>query len=289
VVTVAERRHEGVGIYAWSRSSAWRSQRGMCSDPAVILLHPSLPKPKANVLISHNGHACISDFGQLAIAPNQSSDISSPIVGGTYRWMSPELLHPESFDLESHPTKQSDCYALGMVIYETLSGRAPFAPYHHFAVILKVLQGERPERPQGEEGVPFTDTIWGVLELCWKHQPSERIDANAVLLCLEGIPYPLRSPSGVDSDAETDPDDQPDAIASDPCMSSPLRLRLIVNNPCAIIGLPSARGGTGVSASPNIPPRAESPTIPPREGSSKEGLVHRLARNVRNTFKGITR
>ena len=38
---------------------------------------------------------------------------------GTDRWMSPELLVPEQFEIsDTRPTKQSDCYALGMVIYE---------------------------------------------------------------------------------------------------------------------------------------------------------------------------
>ena len=42
--------------------------------------------------------------------------------GGTRRWMSPELLDPERFGMPesegNRPTRQSDCYALGMVIYE---------------------------------------------------------------------------------------------------------------------------------------------------------------------------
>ena len=42
--------------------------------------------------------------------------------GGTRRWMSPELLDPERFGIpeseDNRPTRQSDCYALGMVIYE---------------------------------------------------------------------------------------------------------------------------------------------------------------------------
>jgi len=42
--------------------------------------------------------------------------------GGTRRWMSPELLYPEKFGMPesegNRPTRQSDCYALGMVIYE---------------------------------------------------------------------------------------------------------------------------------------------------------------------------
>ena len=49
--------------------------------------------------------------------------------GGTIGWMSPELLDPGRFNLtEGRRTKESDCYALGMVIYEVLSGQAPFAP-----------------------------------------------------------------------------------------------------------------------------------------------------------------
>ena len=42
--------------------------------------------------------------------------------GGTRRWMSPELLDPQRFKMPgregNRPTRQSDCYALGMVVYE---------------------------------------------------------------------------------------------------------------------------------------------------------------------------
>ena len=42
--------------------------------------------------------------------------------GGSTRWTSPELLDPERFGVPEsegdRPTTQSDCYALGMVIYE---------------------------------------------------------------------------------------------------------------------------------------------------------------------------
>jgi hypothetical protein len=87
---------------------------------------------------------------------------------------------------EYHPTKESDQYALGMVIYEVLSGQVPFAPYEYSTAVLKIAEGERPERPQGEEGRLFTDDIWDTLGLCWKHQPHDRISASAVLLRLEG-------------------------------------------------------------------------------------------------------
>ena len=38
--------------------------------------------------------------------------------GGTFCWMSPELLDPLRFSSNGMPTRESDCYALGMVIYE---------------------------------------------------------------------------------------------------------------------------------------------------------------------------
>lgn len=59
--------------------------------------------------------------------------------------MSPELIAPDKFGLESsHPTESSDCYALGMVVYETISGNLPFYKYTDLAVFVKVLGGERP-------------------------------------------------------------------------------------------------------------------------------------------------
>ena len=111
------------------------------------------------------------------------------VEGGTFRWMSPELLDPESFGLEeSRPTKESDCYALGMVIYEVLSGQVPFALKTSPVVIRMVLEGKRPERPQGGEGGRFTDAIWGLLELCWKPQASDRARVETVHRTLESCP-----------------------------------------------------------------------------------------------------
>ena len=49
-------------------------------------------------------------------------------AGGTPRWMSPELLDPERFGAsDDRPTKKSDCYALGMVVYEVRPNAFPFS------------------------------------------------------------------------------------------------------------------------------------------------------------------
>jgi len=191
--------------------------KGYVSEPCSYGPVCSLPVPKANILIDQGGHACLADFSLLTIVTDQSAIISSCPEGGTIPWMSPELLDPESFGMKkSYSTKESDCYALGMVIYEVLSGQKPYAPSKAFVIIPKVLGGERPARPQGEEGKLFTDAIWGVLEHCWKPQPSDRKSAKAVLPCLEGTPLPLQpSSSNVDRDLEADGDYQSDATSSD--------------------------------------------------------------------------
>jgi serine/threonine protein kinase len=108
---------------------------------------------KANILINKDRRACLADFGlstitgvttraagasqvslisddplmSFAAGASRTSLISNDTLmsftaGGTYRWMSPELLDPELFGIPQsegdRPTRQSDCYALGMVIYE---------------------------------------------------------------------------------------------------------------------------------------------------------------------------
>ena len=127
-------------------------------------------------------HARLADFGLLAII-SESAISSSFMQGGTVRWMGPELMDPE---VEVHrQTIYSDCYALGMVIYEVLSGHIPFYEYVDLVVVVKVGKGDRPGRPQGREGTWFTDDVWKVLERCWLPEPEDRPNIEDVLLCLE--------------------------------------------------------------------------------------------------------
>ena len=96
-------------------------------------------------------------------------------------------MSPELFDLgvqANRRTRYSDCYALGMVIYEVLSGHIPFHQHGNFIVPLRVSQGIRPERPGGPEGVLFKDDVWVVLERCWASQPNDRPSIEEVLKCL---------------------------------------------------------------------------------------------------------
>ena len=97
------------------------------------------------------------------------------------RWMGPELIAPEEFGLKTgHSTKSSDCYSLGMVIYETISGNVPFHEVPDVAVFMKVVKGERPCCKVG-----FPEDLQKMVEQCWESQPNMRPSVEEVLECLE--------------------------------------------------------------------------------------------------------
>lgn len=162
---------------------------------------------KPNILIDGTGHARLADFGMLTIARDATGVTASNTFeqGGTVRWMSPELFSPDQFNLkDGRPTKQSDCYALGMTIYEVLSGQVPFVGHGNPFVMVKVLKGERPVKPRDTEGRWFTDEIWNVLELCWKHSPGDRPRVEDVFYCLEEVSRSWLPPQMVDDPATVD-------------------------------------------------------------------------------------
>jgi len=168
-----------------------RTRKPQLCLPLTILIF------QLNILIDRTGRARLADFGLLTIVPDSSS-VTSRGQGGTTRWMSPELLDPEIQD--HRQTIYSDCYALGMVIYEVLSEKIPFYQFLNLVISWKVLKGDRPERPQGAEGAWFTDDVWEVLGRCWMSQPRDRPSVKDVLQCLEEVSRswtPLSAPPTV--------------------------------------------------------------------------------------------
>ena len=155
---------------------------------------------KANILIDGTGNARLADFGLLTIMSDPANLIPSTSYapGGTIRWMSPELIAADgSGSKKSHPTKSSDCYALGMVIYETIGGNIPFYEYADMVAPVRVLLGEIPSR-----GTMFSDDLWKLMELCWASVPEDRPDIRDVLQrlrVLSGLTGPP-TPEPVQSD-----------------------------------------------------------------------------------------
>jgi eukaryotic-like serine/threonine-protein kinase len=75
----------------------------------------------ANILLDTSGHVKLVDFG-IARAEGDSTEYKTeaPQLRGKFGYLAPELFTGEP------PTPQSDVYAAGVVLYETLTGDNPF-------------------------------------------------------------------------------------------------------------------------------------------------------------------
>ena len=80
------------------------------------LIHRDV-KPE-NMLVGRRNEVVLSDFGIAAIAHSTSSMTAQASIG-TIPYMAPE-------QIQEHPRPASDQYALGIVVYEWLSGELPF-------------------------------------------------------------------------------------------------------------------------------------------------------------------
>ena len=108
------------GPQAPGRAVAWLEQAGRALDAAHALgiVHRDI-KP-GNLLLDGNGVVHVADFG-IASAAGLDSLTSDGTVLGTAGYLSPEQA------AGGRATAASDCYALGVVAFELLTGTRPFA------------------------------------------------------------------------------------------------------------------------------------------------------------------
>ena len=111
-------RHPGGSILPLSLINTYISQIAEALDYAHAhhFIHRDI-KPE-NMLLSWNDEILLSDFGIAVVLLTSRTDATVDIVG-TAAYMSPEL-----FNRKALPA--SDQYALGVVVYEWLSGSCPF-------------------------------------------------------------------------------------------------------------------------------------------------------------------
>lgn len=126
----------------------------------------------ANVLMRDLAHPLLSDFG-IARLVDQTGLTSSGVMIGTPAYMAPEQGKGEQADA------RSDIYALGVMLYEMLTGRPPYEADTPYGVILKHIGDPLPSPRQSVPALP--DAIEKIVFKSLAKDPSDRYQQAGAL------------------------------------------------------------------------------------------------------------
>ena len=172
------------------------------------IVHRDL-KP-ANILFDEIGNAFISDFG-IAKFAQAATRITHTGIIGTPRYMSPEQARGEETD------GRSDLYTLGVILFEILSGKAPFEATTPLALAFKHATEPAPNILDINPDLP--QELGSVLKKVLQKEPVARYQncvefANAFLESLPAdtapnakliTPLPPRNPQKQETSAKEPP------------------------------------------------------------------------------------
>ncbi|MEQ9411101.1 MAG: protein kinase [Fuerstiella sp.] len=160
---------------------------GISTLHARQIVHRDL-KP-SNVMVEESGRVIILDFGLVAELQQRMDDTVSMRSGefaGTLRYAAPE-------QLDGRRLAATDWYAVGVMIYEALTGEAPFQG--NMADLM--VQKRTLDAPKLSGRPDLPKDLSALVDQLLSRQPDERPDESAILSSL----------SGVESDAALSPSD----------------------------------------------------------------------------------
>ncbi len=105
-------------------------------------------KPQ-NVLLDDAGHVYLADFGIARLTETATVLTAAGLITGTPQYMAPEQAMGRPID------SRADIYALGVMAYEMLIGRVPFAADTPVAVLMKHVNEPIPVPSAGEVPEPL--------------------------------------------------------------------------------------------------------------------------------------
>jgi serine/threonine-protein kinase len=122
----------------------------------------------SNILLNARGEAIISDFG---LSRFESNDYTLTAPGATVNYAAPELFQ------ETIHTRQADVFALGLVMYEIVTGTAVFPSSDFpFPIIKRILRGDMPAVPDQCGGV-----MQKLIPKCCACKPEKRPTVDQII------------------------------------------------------------------------------------------------------------
>lgn len=136
------------------------------------LIHRDV-KP-SNILIDEAGNCLLTDFGIAKIVESSVEFTRTGAIIGTPAYMSPEQIKGEAVD------GRSDLYALGIVLFEMATGRAPYKAETPPAIFVKHLHDPLPMPRAMNSDIPQEVEL--VILKCLAKDPEDRYSTLAEML-----------------------------------------------------------------------------------------------------------
>lgn len=158
---------------------------GLAAAHAAGITHCDL-KP-ANVMITQAGAVKLLDFG-IAKLWSATGRTSTGVTPGTLAYMAPEQVRRGPVD------GRTDLWALGVLLYEMLSGRRPFMGDTSATMLYAILEEEPPPLSSLAPGVP--PAVAHVVNRLLQKEPADRFaDAASVQAALRACREPAATAS----------------------------------------------------------------------------------------------
>jgi len=164
--TLGDRMAAGPVDPAWLVTVATEVLGALGAAHALGLIHRDV-KP-ANILLGADGRAMVADFGiAKSLEAGDGADLTSPgELLGTSAYLAPERLDGIA------ASSRSDLWALGVVLYEALTGCKPFSGPTALATARAVMSGAH--RPLAEVRPDLDPGLVAVVERAMAYDPSAR-------------------------------------------------------------------------------------------------------------------